>query len=306
MSVSSILLKDNIRPHETEEVKIIDCGNVIELQSSQHHSAGAQIRKLNRDEYVDIRTGEVKEFEHNTRRTDDTKSLRRSFEEARRIINANVTEPDRCRFITLTYAENMRDRKKLYNDFGNFWKRKISPAYPGTEYIIATEPQGRGAWHIHLLLLFPDTAPFIPNEQLAGMWGHGFVSVRALDNVDNVGAYLTAYLSNIPLDECENAQDIPLSCIADVDYLDDSGKPVSKKVVKSARLHLYPNGMHVFRYSKGIKKPKPYYTTAECAEQLVNGCMLCNESTRLITDMESGYTNISNYRQYNRIRTKTP
>ena len=251
-------------------------------------------------------TGEVKEFDHNKLRIDDTKSLRRTFKEAQRIINKNITDPARCRFITLTYAENMQNRKKLYNDFGNFWKRKINPIYPNCEYILAVEPQRRGAWHIHLILIFPDKAPFIPNEELAKMWGYGFVSVRALDSVTNVGAYLTAYLTNIPLDEYENALSIPQSCIADVECLDDDGKLIPKKVVKGARLRLYPRDMHVFRYSKGIIRPDPYYTTAERAEQLVADCALCWETTRIITDTESGYTNTINYRQFNRNRKETP
>ncbi len=306
MPISSIRLNENIRPHGDEEVKVYDCGNVIELQSSQHHSTGAKIRKLNKDEYMVYQTGEVKEFDHNKLRIDDTKSLRRTFKEAQRIINANITDSARCRFITLTYAENMQNRKKLYNDFGNFWKRKILPQYHDCEYILAVEPQHRGAWHIHLILIFPDKAPFIPNEELAKMWGHGFVSVRALDSVNNVGAYLTAYLANIPLDEYENAQVIPKSDIAEVECLDDDGKLIPKKVVKGARLHLYPRDMHVFRYSKGIIRPEPYYTTAERAELLVDGCALCWETTRIITDTESGYTNTINYRQFNRKRKETP
>lgn len=305
MPIISSILPENIRPHGSDEVKVIECGNVIELQYSQHHSMGAQIVKLDKNYYLDLRTGEVKEFVHNERRVDDTKSLKVTFEHARRIINANIVDTSRCRFITLTYAENMQDTKKLYYDFKNFWKRKINPLYPGVEYISAVEPQRRGAWHIHMLLIFPDVAPFIPNAQLAEMWGHGFVSVRALDNVDNVGAYLTGYLANIPLDEYDSKLSIREDDIKCVDVLDDNGVLVPKKVVKGARLPLYPSGMQPFRYSKGIIKPEPYYTTADLAEQLVRECALCRETTRQIIDTESDFTNTINYRQYNRIRKET-
>ncbi|MBQ4042873.1 MAG: hypothetical protein IJD06_02670 [Clostridia bacterium] len=306
MPILSSFLPYDIRPHGNEEVKVINCGNVIELQSSQFHSKGSQIRKLNADEYFDIRTGEVKNFEHQEKRLDDTKSLKRSFADARRIINANITDPAKCRFITLTYAENMRNEKKLYNDFQNFWKRKIRPTYPNTEYIIAAEPQARGAWHLHMLLLFPDEAPFIQNEQLAKMWGHGFVSVRAIDKVDNIGAYLVAYLADIPVEEYTDIQNIRASAIVTKEHIDDDGNLIPKKVVKGARLSLYPVGMHVFRWSSGIQKPQQYYTTADRAQTLVGDLQPCYEATKTITDTESGFTNIINYRQFNKKRKETP
>lgn len=304
MPVSVTHLPEHIRPHGNEEVKVIECGNVIELQSSSVHSRGSPIRKLDADSYLDERTGEVKPFEHNEIRLDDRKSLKRTFANARRIINANITDPTKCRFVTLTYAENMCDPKKLYNDFRNFWKRKFSPAYPGTEYICAAEPQGRGAWHLHVLLLFLDTAPFIPNEQMRNMWGHGFVSVRSLDAVDNIGAYLTAYLADIPLDEIPDRGAFSASEITEK-RIDENGNLIPKKVLKGARLCLYPSGMRIFRWSKGIVKPDIHYTTADRAEELVDGLPVCYESTKQITDTESGFTNTINYRQYNKNRKDT-
>lgn len=51
------------------------------------------------------------------------------------------------------------------------------------------EPQGRGAWHCHLLYIFDLVkAPYIANKTLSDLWGHGFVKISKLDNVDNVGA----------------------------------------------------------------------------------------------------------------------
>lgn len=226
------------------------------------------------------------------------------MKQGRDMINANVINPAEWRWITLTYAENMTDQKKLYNDFKNFL-RKLKPFYSFNRYIICVEPQRRGAWHIHLLLGFPTEAPFIPNDILAQTWGHGFVKARKLDNVDNVGAYLTAYLADIPLDELTPSEVGRACTVKEVDTLDENGKPVKKRVLKGARLSMYPAGMHIFRWSRNCKKPSVKLCTASTAEKLVEGQTLTYESTKHITDVDTGFESIINYRAYNSGRKET-
>ena len=100
-------------------------------------------------------------------------------------INANLTEPEKALWVTLTYAENMRDAKQLYEDFRRFWQRfryyLDKHKHPTAEYITAAEPQARGAWHLHcLFLFFPEKAPFIPNSDMAQIWRHGFTKTKSL------------------------------------------------------------------------------------------------------------------------------
>lgn len=52
------------------------------------------------------------------------------------------------RLLTLTYRENMVDRERLKRDFDRF-RRRMSK-YRQWRYIATTEPQDRGAWHIHV------------------------------------------------------------------------------------------------------------------------------------------------------------
>ena len=66
------------------------------------------------------------------------------------------------------------------------------------------EPQGRGAWHAHLVMIFDDKAPYIDNKFMADTWGHGFTTTKKLEDVDNVGAYLTAYLGDMDMLEFQN------------------------------------------------------------------------------------------------------
>lgn len=290
--------KANIRPMSSEYVTVKRAGNITEITYVSRRSKGGTTRKISKDEYVDIRDGQVKQFAHQERRSDDLKSVSRSMKQGRDMINANVTEPSQWRWITLTYAENMTDHKKAYNDIKNFF-RKLSKFYDFDRYIICLEPQGRGAWHGHLLLGFPHEAPFIPNESISNIWGHGFVKVRKLDDVDNVGAYLTAYLADVPLDEAtEDTHD--KSCrVKEIDTTDENGKPVKKRVLKGARLSMYPAGMHIFRWSRNCVKPSVKQCRASTAEKLVDELTMTYESTKRITDTDTGFQTLINYRAYN-------
>lgn len=290
--------RTNIRPLSSELVTVKQAGNITEVTYTSRRSKGGTTRKISKDEYVDIRDGQVKEFNHQDRRSDDLKSVSRSMKQGRDMINANVINPAEWRWITLTYAENMTDQKKLYNDFKNFL-RKLKPFYSFNRYIICVEPQRRGAWHIHLLLGFPTEAPFIPNDILAHTWGHGFVKARKLDNVDNVGAYLTAYLADIPLDEVTPSEVGRACTVKEIDTLDENGKKVKKRVLKGARLSMYPAGMHIFRWSRNCKKPSVKLCVASAAEKLTEGQSLTYESTKRITDVDTGFESIINYRAYN-------
>jgi hypothetical protein len=69
------------------------------------------------------------------------------------------------------------------------------------------------------------------------MWGHGFTKIQGVpEDCDNLGAYLSAYLSDMAMSE------------------DGDGK--GKKYIKGARLKLYPVGVNIYRHSRGIKQPQ--------------------------------------------------
>lgn len=292
----------NRRPLSHEAVTVKKCGNITEIIYSEKCSYGGTTKKLSKDEYLDTRTGEVKLFNHNDKRINDTKSIKRSLKQGRDMINANVSDPKNCKWITLTYAENMQDVKKLYNDFKNF-KKTLSNKFPFDKYITCSEPQGRGAWHIHLLLIFQDKAPFMPNEEIRALWKHGFVTVKNVDDVDNIGAYLSAYLSDMPLSDIETLN-ITANCTntKEAIYFDENGNKVSKKVVKGFRLSMYPPSFHIFRWSRNCTKPTVSRCNADTAEKMVKGQSLVYETTKQIIDTSSGFTNVINIRSYNKFR----
>ncbi len=113
-------------------------------------------------------------------------SINRTKTEIRRIVNSN---PHLNKFMTLTFADNLTDLKTANYLFNQFIKR-VSYRYPNFEYFAVPEFQKRGAVHYHLLC----NLPYIEMNALEYMWGHGMVNIRKVDEVNNLGAYMSKYL----------------------------------------------------------------------------------------------------------------
>jgi hypothetical protein len=120
-------------------------------------------------------------------------SLARAKKTLRRLINANVGEWGKmAKFVTLTFRENMTDIKKANYEFKKFIKRLNYEFNEKFKYSAVIEFQKRGAIHYHVI--FYDLI-YIPVKALERIWGNGFVKINKIDQVDNVGAYVTKYMS---------------------------------------------------------------------------------------------------------------
>lgn len=287
-------------PKNGSLLKVTEMGNVVEVQYMSKRNGKQTIQMLEgMKQYIELSTGEIKDVTKHDTRASQEKSLARTFKTARGVINANVTDVSKVRWITLTYSENMTDTVRLYKDFEKFNKRFQTYCknnnYGKAEYIAMMEPQGRGAWHCHLLYIFDLLkAPYIANKTLSDLWGHGFVKISKLDNVDNVGAYLTAYLG-----------DMELTDVALTDAVGKELKCVNEKYyVKGARLKYYPAKFNMFRCSRGVKRPMETYMTQEDVEKKVSAATLTYEKTVKLEDIENDFETIINTRYYNLIREK--
>lgn len=295
----------NVRPVADETpVLLKTSGNIVEIKYMRS-TPSAPIRKLDKHHGLDLRTGEVIEYKHNASRATDKASVAQSLRKLRDLINTNLTDPETALWVTLTYAENMKDPVRLYEDYRRFWQRfryyLQKQNFPGAEYITAAEPQARGAWHLHGLFFFPGKAPFIPNADIAKLWGHGFTKTKSLRGIDNPGLYLTAYLGDMELSEAISIGKTH-GRITEVDSADELGTRKRKAVIKGARLNLYPSGFNLYRCSRGVKRPQVYQVTEAEAMEIVGAAPLTYEKTVSITDGAGEVRNIINYRQYNKAR----
>lgn len=203
----------------------------------------SNIKKLNKDEYIKLSTGEIKKFNYENKKSID--SLSKTIKYLREIIRCNFSGEKNEAFLTLTYKENMQNTEKLYSDFKKFiMKLKYKFKDYKFEYIAVVEPQERGAWHLHILLKVTNQKSlFLHQEMLLKMWVHGGVFVeRIKNNVDDLGTYFGAYFT---------------------DLLDEN----SKQRKKGARLYLYPKSFKFYRCSRGIKKPEVFYTQYKNIEE---------------------------------------
>jgi hypothetical protein len=227
-----------------------------------------------------------------------------SLAKLRDLINANVTDPKKILWVTLTYAENMTDTVRLYKDFKKFNMRLQTYCeqnnLPYYEYIVCAEPQARGAWHIHGLFIFPNKV-FIPKLDLERVWGHGFVSIKRPDNADNLGLYLTAYLCDM---ELSNVPDIN-KINPDMLKIAEDNKGNSKAYIKGERLKLYPVGFRIFRTSKGVKRPTVEEKTYKQAmTELSKHTLVHEKAVQLVHEDDKRLVNLFKYEQYVRHANK--
>lgn len=292
-------------------VKVTEMGNIIEVQYMSRRNTKQTVRMLEGGEqYVVCSSGEIKDVVHHETRKDNKKGLYKTFANMRAVINTNVTDVSKVRWCTLTYAENMTDTNRLYTDFEKFHKRFQyyckQQGYSKPEYIVMMEPQGRGAWHAHLLYIWQDMkAPYIANDVFAKLWGHGFVRIKKLDNVDNVGAYLTAYLGDMELSEVDwhKWNEITRGAtVKQVEMIDENGEKVTKPVLKGARLNLYPANFNMLRCSRGIKRPTEEMLSQEMANKKVLGATKTFETAVRLTDVDNEFDSVIIKTQYNRVR----
>lgn len=257
---------ENIRPDTKDIVTVKKTGPVTEIRYMRSQ-AGTPIQKIDANHGVDLRTGETIEYRHKSSRIEDKASVRQSLKRLRDIINANLENPENVLWVTLTYRENMSDPKRLYNDFHAFWKRFCrylkKEGYPTAKYILAAEPQGRGAWHLHLIPLFSSKAPYIHNSIMAKLWGHGFTTTKSLNGITDPSLYFSVYLTDIELTEA-----IQAGAYRDGRLAETADK--SKAVIKGARLKFYPPGFNLYRCSRGIKRPEVWQMTEKQAQAEVS------------------------------------
>lgn len=190
--------------------------------------------------------------------------LRRARKHLMRIVNANYGQwgdDVTCKFVTLTFRDNVRDLKSANYEFRKFIKRLNYEVFGRKcnelKYTVVPEFQERGAVHYHVIFY---NLPYIDNEVLSRVWGHGFVKINKIDDIDNVGAYVCKYLT---------------------------------KAVEDDRL----KGNKCYFNSRGLKKPKEVYLDEDRLRVLMEALPNSNKVYEAVYDNE--YVGRVYYVQYN-------
>lgn len=190
---------------------------------------------------------------------------------ARRLALMNFSSTDK--FITLTYAENMTCMEKADDDFKKFIMRlKYQYKIGKMKYLAVRERQKRGAIHFHMLcdwdVEIGGESEIRELERHLGqkVWGHGFVDVKPIGHVDNVGAYLIKYMT------------------------------------KNLAIELY-EGKKLYLCSRGLDRPKTY--GGEEAEAIIKFYNLDHKKEVFTNHYESEYLGCITYKEYNAKRSSS-
>ena len=285
-----------------DEVKVKKMNSIIEVMHIKNDSLGglANVVKISKDKYIIVATGEVREYKKSENRGQNIESLKRTFKKIRDLINNNFVGAANELHVTLTYAENMRDTKKLYEDFDKFIKRFRYRFKNDIDYMSVVEPQGRGAWHIHLLLRFNGLdSIYIPDAEICSLWGHGFTKTKSLKGVDNIGAYLSAYLGDVEMTP-ETIRDMFINRHGQVEIKEVEVEGIKKKFIKGGRLHYYPPGMNIYRKSKGIRFPdERYMKFSEIKKEVGSAKPTFSRTVVIRDDSTNRVLNEITYQNYN-------
>lgn len=291
----------NVEVMNDEIVTFTKMNHISEIQYLSAVNTKARTRKLNAEEYVDLRTGEIKQFELSETRADNVNSLKKTFKKLRYLINNNFVGNPNEFFITLTFSPDesgwrpsVADTEYLAKCMKVFIQR-LKRKYGQIEFVRVLEPHEDGHAHFHMLIRFDDYDKiYIPNSELNALWGYGFVQINNLKNVDNIGAYVSAYFSDIELNE-QTGHDELMSATDKTEILEKSGK----KYIKGGRLKYYPPGVQIFNKSKGLQYPDRKKMTYLEAKEKAGSLQPTFQKSMILSDDDNDFELSIRYEYYN-------
>lgn len=282
---------NDVKLYDLTQVKLKTAGNTQVVQFTAGNNKSCPVRNLSKDEYHDKKTGEVKEKKKSDNRYQSPKSVRKSINRLMDLIRCNATDPVRCKWITVTYEAVMTDGKQAFLDAKLFLRRlkrylakqiDLTAGQKSFQYITVAEPQGEShgnSWHLHILLIFDDIAPFIANNTISELWSHGITSTHAVFDADSLALYFKAYLSDVQYED-DNADSEKKP--ATVEKLVDG---IPKQFIKGERLKYYPAGMNIYSSSHGMKRPEvEEMTNAEAMDRVGDAELVYRETYSIGAD----------------------
>lgn len=289
-----------------EDVTLITYNSWLkEILYVKNKNNKGRIKLLPGGKYQNIATGEIKPCKKQIEnRSQGKESLRKTFRKIRKAINVNCEDVRKCKMITLTYKDNMTDTKKFDKDV-NLFVKNFNYKYGKSENIKVCEPQARGSFHAHIIFIWEDIAPYIDYNDIIKMWGKGYVKVSPLyGNIEDLGAYFTAHLSDLPVEECNiTYEDVCKKklWVKEVCLDAETGKELKspKYYVKGARLDLYPPNFRIFRPSRGLKKPTKEEMKHREALKKVDSDKPTFESAIQVLDSDGNVLNVIVRKYYN-------
>ena len=229
---------------------------VITVKNPQNNLE--KFHRISKTAYVDLSTGEVKQYSRNEKTPQDaTIRLRRSMNTLRRLIDLNFNADSTEKFITLTYSYD-NDYSSTAKDFKMFWDR-FRKHYQHCGYVKIIEPGKNGRWHIHMLVKSMDGSLSVSKEWLQSSWTQGFSYVKQIP-YRNFGTYF-----------------------------------VQKRKWEEAMV--YPDTFRLYTASQNMKRPLPIVTDFSSVWKYVGNCELVHTS-KTVFEADNKQINSITYQLY--------
>lgn len=196
--------------------------------------------------------------EHNLR------SVQRAIRTFKNLVLTNATYNRFRRHIVLTYEGCMLEWERIAKDFKRFIKQLEKETDKHFSYLYIVEPDDRGSWHIHLILLGNEIDFNLAEDTVYKCWQHGSVCVRKIYDLYGLVQYF-------------NVSYAPIK----------SGDKPTKAQIKGSRVHFYPPNVRIFRRSVDTVQPKCQEITYGEAMQIIADFRM-REATNLYITTESG------------------
>lgn len=251
---------------------------VTSTANKKRDSPLAKIKRISKDRYINLITGEVAEYKRTGSKGDNFVAIKSSISKIRELILNNFTAFEGF-FLTLTYDTPVMDFTAVAKDFVKFFDRlKYHYSNYKLEYLRIIEPHDNGAWHIHVIV-----KSGIENQQIRfnqddiiKVWNCGSVKISQITDVEGLARYFGT---------CHNKRH-------------NTGL-ISKTMQKQSRWHYYPVNARIFTKSKGIKYPEKIDMLFSESRKFLYDYVLSNESTtyEIMTDEEK-LVNVVSYENY--------
>lgn len=230
---------------------------IVHIQNSNSDDSNSSqspvIIKKSKTEYLDTRTGEIKQY--NLDKPTDIKDIRKKLNKYNEIVLCNFAGGRNELFVTLTCSDDVQDIdtiKRYYNNFKAKLKRRNQ--YKTLEYIALFEQTAEGRWHIHLFMKYPDNMILkIPYQELKSLWGKGNVYI-----------------------------------IQNLNTMQNLNHSADKKQERLERFTKFPKGKRMYYCSKGIQHPtKEKLEFQKCPEYYSSDYTQLSRKTYLMQNAET-------------------
>lgn len=164
-----------VPPAASQCCTVYEAKNFMEVVASACTSNNLQqYRRVDKRHFIDICTGELREYQRQERPPDDLSFYSRSFSELKRLILANFTGSNAERHIVLTVSPELNATPSDLQEYFRKFIKKLRYHYPMCEYLTIVEPHQSGRYHLHVLLLNPSgSSLYISSEKIRKWWGIG-------------------------------------------------------------------------------------------------------------------------------------